>query len=242
MDYRKFIIFLFVGLFLTSGANAFVEAFSQFDTTYTLNFDNTLTVEKNLKLQNIHDQAIIPGQVEFKIVDKQAEFNNNFKLEDYKATNRYGEEIRSRVINTNEGVIIILEIVTPVLPGFESVIDLEYNLSYDPKGILFKSLEIPLNEKLTIAKLNGGKVKLNLPENRHLTFLGYKDESTIVSENSIEWNIGSKDVPETVQFEYSRLPVSFGRIRGSLVFWSVINLLLILVLALQIRRILKNKK
>ena len=58
------------------------------------------------------------------------------------AYDRFGNEIRSQVRQTQGFSVIILDVYYPLLPGFEYEFNLNYVLSYNPSGIFFKSLSI----------------------------------------------------------------------------------------------------
>lgn len=222
----KYISLLILFLLTVNVSFSSVEVFSQYDTKITISKNYTLDVEKTLKLRNVHDVGIVPGQIEFKIeslTDKKIG-----EVINYTATDRYGNNIRSYFRKSNGASYIILDIFTPVLPGFEYIINLDYQITYDSTGFFFKNLQVPLKEKTKIP-IQKGTIEINIPENYHLTYLDFYDNTTIKEDNKIIWEL-TDTTPDAISIEYSYLPINIGGIRGSLIFWLTINLILIAVL------------
>jgi len=240
MKKRLFNIFMILALFTVSlnVINANVEVFSKYNTYITVNKNYTFDVHKEIFLRNIHDVGIVPGQVEFKILGTKN--SKNGKLTSYKVTNRYGDEIKSQTRETDTGSIILLDIFTPVLPGFEYKIDLKYTIEYESSGIFFKNIQLPLMEKTKIP-IQTGIVEVTLPENYHITYIDYEDDKTILEDRKVTWEI-SKNVPELTSLEYSYIPIKVGWTKGSLVFWLTINLILIMILLVEIFNEVKKIK
>ncbi len=243
MKLRKlnFIIFLLLIVFLANSTFGAVEVFSNYDTVMKLNKNNTIDVHKIILLRNVHEVGIVPGQVEFKIGKSLYDSVSNVELLDYKVLDRYGNPIKSQISDTGQFSTILLDIFTPILPGFEYKIDLYYTLEYNPEGIFFKRLQVPLKE-ITQIPIKKGTVELIIPDSYHFTYLSYTDNDTIVQDNSVAWEI-NEDMPQTLTFEYSYLPIKVGNIQGSYIFWITINAILILILFFEIRKeIIRFKK
>ncbi len=211
-------------------AHASVEVFTKYDTTININKNYTIDVSKKILLRNIHEVGIIPGEIEFKIIS--AFEKNSGDIINLEAKDRYGNPIKSKIQKTGDQNVIILNIFTPILPGFEYQINLDYTIQYESTGIFFKTLQIPLKESSKIP-IQNSNVKVILPDSYHLTYVDYKDENTIIEGKEITW-IVNENTPEISSIEYSYLPISIGNLRGSLVFWLLVNILLIAVLLLQV--------
>ncbi len=76
-------------------------------------------------------------------------------------------------------------------------------------------------------------MKVILPKNKHITYLDYEDDLTIIEDNMITWEL-TKETPESVTMEYSYISTGVGNVRGSIVFWLSVNIILIVVLFIQI--------
>ncbi|MDA3854769.1 MAG: hypothetical protein PF569_00820 [Candidatus Woesearchaeota archaeon] len=226
---KKLWLFLLFCVMLSSSAYSEVEVFSTYNTDIILNSDDTLEVHKEIFLRNVHDVAIIPGQVDFKILT-----SNDVEVLEYTIKDRYDQEINSNIIETNEFSIIQTKIFTPLLPGFEYKLDLYYKLSLNPKGIFFKKLQIPLKENTRIP-IKSGVINLEIPESYHYTALSYKDNSTIIESNKASWEI-NEETPDILNFEYSYLPITLPGVSGSLIFWILINVILIIILIKEVRK------
>lgn len=226
---KKLWLFLVLCMIFSTSIYAEVEVFSTYNTDIRLNNDDTLDVHKSIFLRNVHDVAIIPGQVDFKILT-----GDHVEVLEYSLKDRYEQDINSNIIKTQDFSIIQTKIFTPLLPGFEYKIDLYYRLNLQPKGIFFKKLQIPLKENTRIP-IKSGTINLEIPENYHYTYLNYKDNDTIVDSNKASWEI-SEETPDILEFEYSYLPINLPGISGSLVFWILINVILIFILIKEVRK------
>jgi len=119
------------------------------------------------------------------------------------------------------------------LPGFEYEFNLYYKVAYEPGGIFFKSLQIPLRE--STIPIEKGDFTVILPENYHFTYLGTENKDAVVDGNVASWKI-KDNMPNSVTFEYSYLPVKVGNLKGSYVFWILINIILLLILIFEVRK------
>ena len=229
------IIFLFI--FFISSVFSTVEVFSKYNTILTVNTDKTIEVNKSLSLKNVYDVGIVPGQIEFKIGKGTDGSIGNINVEGVRAFDRFGTEIKSQVRTTKDYSVIILDIYYPLLPGFEYSFDLYYKLSYEPGGIFFKSLQIPLRE--STIPIQDGVFEVVLPDNYHFTYVASDSGTAELDGNSATWLI-KDDQPKSIVFEYSYLPVRIGSFKGSYVFWIVVNVLLLMFLVYEVRREIKR--
>ncbi len=213
-----------------------VEDFSKYDTKLTFMEDDSLHVSKDIFLRNIHEVGIVPGQVEFKVFHQ--DLGDEIYLENFSVTNRYGEEIPHQIFETNEYSLIVLTIFTPVLPGFEYQISMDYFLNYDSSGLLFKSMEVPFKEESEIP-IRSGQVEIELPEKYSFTYVNYRENLTMPQPHIATWSL-QEDSPNTIELEYSAVPISTGSLPSSLVFWIVVNCILFLVLAFEVRKEIKK--
>jgi hypothetical protein len=226
-----FLFFLICSGFATIHAYE-VEQFTQYDSTITVLDENKIEIKKQIAIRNVHDSGIIPGQVEFKIFNADSE--HPLHISEYSAVNRYGDDIRSRVVTTNEYSSIVLDIFQPILPGFEYEITLTYVIEYDPSGIFFKRVEIPLKESTRVPILSG-EVFIEVPEGKYFTYLSYENENSTVEGNMASFSL-SEDTPDILIFEYSFIPLKFGPLAGSLVFWALVNVILLIILGMEVKR------
>jgi hypothetical protein len=232
--------FLILFFFFSSFVYSAVEVFSNYDTVLTVDTnDNSLVVNKSLSLKNVYDVGIVPGQIEFKIAKGVDGSVADLKVVDVSAIDSFGEEIKTRVSTTDEYSVIVLDVYYPLLPGFEYEFDLNYKLSYKPGGIFFKSLEIPIRE--STIPIENGEYKVVLPKNYHFTYLGEKSSDVEVDGNVAIWDI-KDDMPNSIEFEYSWMPIRIYDLKGSYVFWVLVNFLLLLLLVFEIRKGVKKAK
>jgi len=235
----KLILSLMIFFTLFSNAYAIynVEVFSRYDTNLVVHNNQTLEVHKTIYLRNVHDVGIVPGQIEFKI--KSDLDGEDVKITQYTVKDRYGKDIKSQLSQTEDETTILLDIFTPILPGFEHIIKLDYTLEYDDKGIFFKTLEVPLKENSRIP-VWAGDVSITIPKGYYFTNLDSKYNFTL-KDNNIKLSMES-DLPNSLSFEYSRLPITIPNVQGSLVFWLIINLIIFSLLGFEIKKELERRK
>ncbi len=226
-----FILFSFTSVY--SG----VEVFSNYDTILNVNLNNTIEINKTLTLKNVYDVGIVPGQIEFKVGRGVDGSIDNIDITNVKAIDSFGNEIRSQLRVTKDFSVIILDVYYPLLPGFEYTFNLYYVMSYEPGGIFFKSLQIPLRE--STIPIQSGTFKVVLPDNYYFTYLSSEGVDNEIEGNIAKWDI-KNDLPKSVAFEYSYLPIKLGEFKGSYVFWILINVLLLLFLIYEVRKEIKR--
>jgi len=237
--YLKKVFFVFV-LILTSLSclNASVEVFSNYDTVLTVNTDNTIDINRSLTLKNVYEVGIVPGQIEFKVAKGVDGSVDNLKVMNVSAKDKFGKDIKVQVREMKDYSVIILDVYYPLLPGFEYQFDLDYKLSYNPGGIFFKSLNIPIRE--STIPIEKGAFRVVLPDNYHFTYFGEK-VNVNKETNSAIWDIKDND-PKSITFEYSYLPIKIKNFKGSYTFWIVINLILLLILFFEVKKEVKKVK
>ncbi len=228
---------LFLGAFFTSYAS--VEVFSDYSTHLKINDDDTIEINKSLTLKNVYDVGIVPGQIEFKIAKGTEGSLGNIDVQEVYAVDAFGKEIKSQIRKSKEFSVIIIDVYYPLLPGFEYEFDLYYKLSYDPGGIFFKSLQIPIRE--STIPIEQGEFTVELPSSYHFTYLESEGAEGVINNNQATWQI-EDNTPSSILFEYSYIPVNVGGIQGSYLFWIVVNIILALFLFFEIRREVKRIK
>lgn len=236
----KFFLALIVLIFMSNFVYSNVEVFSNYDTIVTINSDNFISVNKTLTLKNVYSVGIVPGQIEFKVAKGIDGSLSNIEIQNVSAVDQYGKEIKTRVRNTDKYSVIIVDVYYPLLPGFEYKFNLNYQLGYDPGGIFFKSLQIPLRE--STIPIEKGEFKVVLPDNYYFTYLEENtDTKTTVEGNNAIWEI-KDNLPNSIVFEYSYLPISIGSFKGSYIFWIVVNIILLSILFIEVKREIKKVK
>jgi len=236
----KLLLNIFLFLFLINSVYSSVEVFSSYNSVLKVNLDNTIQISKNLTIKNIYDVGIVPGQIEFKVGKGADGSISNIGVKNVIAKDRFGNEIKTQVRSTKDYTLIILDIYYPLLPGFEYKFDLVYTIDYQPGGIFFKSLQIPLRE--STIPIESGRFSVILPNNYYFTYLSSEGKNATIVKNLAYWEI-KNDVPNSVTFEYSYIPIKIGNFQGSYVFWILINLILLGFLLNGVRKeIIRLKK
>jgi len=227
------VIFIFSFNFVYSS----VEVFSNYDTRMSINTNNSIEINKSLTLKNIYDVGIVPGQIEFKVGRGTEGSVSKIKINNVIAIDSFGNKIKTQVRETKDYTVIIMDVYYPLLPGFEYSFNLYYTMDYKPGGIFFKSLQIPLRE--STIPIEKGKFEVTLPNNYYFTYLNSQGINGSIENNIATWSI-KDNLPNDIIFEYSYLPINFGGIKGSYLFWIIINMVLLLILVYEIRKEIKR--
>ncbi|MCA9486983.1 MAG: hypothetical protein KC548_04995 [Nanoarchaeota archaeon] len=237
--FLRFFLFLFLFFSLLCSSFANVEVFSKYDTVLRVNNNDTIDVNKSLTLKNVYEVGIVPGQIEFKIGKGTDGSISQLDVTEVYAVDQYHNPIKAQVRKSDDYSVIILDVYYPLLPGFEYTFDLFYTIKYEPGGIFFKSLHIPIRE--STIPIKEGLYKVVLPDNYHFTFLNEESENVTLDDNTATWAIRD-DLPKSIEFEYSFVPVKIANFKGSYVFWIIVNVLLLSFLVLEVRREIKKVK
>lgn len=236
----KSFVYLSMILFLSTSVFSAIEVFSTYNTNLKINSDETIDVSKHIELQNIHVVGIVPGRIEFKIGKVVEGSVSNMEVSNISVIDRHGQPIKYQLFETPENTVIAVDIFLPLLPGFKYVIDLDYTVSYESSGLLFKNLQFPILEDTSIDVIEG-KFDLEIPEGYSFTFLDIGGQEVDLNKSKASWSV-NKNSPSFGIVEYSYVPIKIGDLKGSYVFWILINIVLLLILAFEISRGIKKLK
>lgn len=229
-------LILTILLFSSSIYSYQVERFSSYKATNTIIDSETIQVNKKFAIQNIHTVGIIPGQVEFKIVKDD---NREINITNFIAIDHNGGRIPTYMRENQDHILLGIDIHTPILPGFEYKVDMNYTINTKFSGFLFKTLKLPLKEQ-TKTDIAAGTVEIILPDSKSYTYISYEDNLTKLEDNYLRYRIMGYS-PEGVEIEYSSIPLRILDFKGSIVFWAVIDLILFAILIFEVRRRIKQK-
>lgn len=232
--FTGFLCLFFILMSFLSFSNSVVgESFSQYHSFVNFTDEETIVISKQLALKNNFDKTILPGQIEFRIGKGTRDSVTNANLENVKVYDKDGNNISYSIRENSEYTSLILDIYYPLLPKFEYKFFLQYELEFEASGIFFKSLEVPLKE--TSIPIENGTFKVHLPKNSRFTYLGDLANYTTINKNEGIWQLGN-NLPNSVEFEYSFIPIRTSFMRGSYVFWLIVNVLMFTFLVYEIRK------
>jgi hypothetical protein len=219
-----FLFFLFF-LFALQIVCADVIVFSNYNTNAEITKEGTLHVVKELTLKNTGRAPIIPGELHFRMYEKDDKGEKASKITGFSAKGHYNDDLAITKLDYASQTELVIDIWEPILPGFIYNFKVEYDVEFQPKGILFYDLSLP-EEKTTIP-IENQVYELTVPKNKHITYT----VGGSVSNNRVVWE--NVDSP---QLEYSILPIPKLPIKAVNVFWFSIIIILCLILALKIFR------
>ena len=216
-------------LILIPLAQADVIVFDSYDTTMSYN-NGKLLVTKHLRLKNVGDTPIIPGEVHFKISQEQKNNEVAPQVDKFSVTNKLDKSLETRQVTSNGEVDLVFTVWDPLLPDFFYDLTMTYEISFHPRGILFYQVNLP-EEKTTIP-IEEATTTFVLPKQYHVTYLS--PQGTVGNEDggtSVQWS--TKD---SYNVEYSLIPFPRLGFKAVNVFWVIIILLFLINLFLRMKK------
>ncbi len=224
------LLILALALF-TQAVFADVVVFDRYETTYTMEGDS-LKVHKKLRLMNVGQNPIIPGEIHFKLSKQEGGDVVPAKITGLMVRDHYDQDIDTTSVEGASELDIIFTLWEPLLPTFFYDFQMDYDVEFDPKGLLFYEINIP-NEKTTI-KIKSQQTEFLLPKRYHVTFAPDAEIKSEEGARVIEW----KDT-DKLSFEYSFIPLPRMGVPMVNVFW--IFLISISVIYLVVRFVKARK-
>lgn len=234
MNIRVFLFILIGCIFIFNSNASNVQQISSYSTNIQILNDNTLEVSKTISLENIHIIGLIPGEVEFNVGNENLVLNRD----SIRAVDIYENIIEFEVReDEDQNQFLILNLQYPILPEFTYTFTLDYSLEFRPKGIFFKTLEIP--SIMSSIPVIEGDFTITIPPLNSITYVHPRGETISIDGSTISIDLERPEV-ETIYLEYSRVPLPNTGVRGSVLFWSFIYFILtIILIRLIIREIRK---
>ena len=233
----KFFLFLGVlsilGIFFSPIYSVSSESFSKYHSIVNFSDSKHIIITKELALKNNYDKSILPGQIEFRIGKGIGDTVVGANMEDVRVYDKDGDNMSFTIREYEEYSSLIVDVYYPLLPNFEYEFTLQYTLDFRSSGLFFKSLQVPLKE--SSIPIEDGTFEIYLPKYTYFTYLGELDEYATVKGNYGIWELGG-DLPNSIEFEYSFIPIRSSIMRGSYVFWISVNVLVFLFLMFEIRK------
>ncbi|HDP73994.1 MAG TPA: hypothetical protein ENN46_03520 [Candidatus Woesearchaeota archaeon] len=229
-------IILFAGILLvllTSLAYSQVVVFDNYESTYTYE-DGYIEVNRVMRLKNVGSNPIIPGEIHFRIYSMEGNSPKGPEITGLRIYDNKDVTIESRVAQADDSTKIIFTIWSPLLPTFFKDIYMTYKVPFKPAGVLFYELDIPPEE--TTISIREKSTSLMLPSKYHVT---YAPEALVASEGNLR-KVQQESLTGNFLVEYSRIPIPTKNIRGSVIFWGM--LIVVLSLTLLASRIRAKRK
>jgi hypothetical protein len=233
---RRKYIYAVLAVLLIQAAAGEVVVFKNYMTKSTLG-PGELHIEREIILQNVGSNPIIPGELHFKLheVDKGEKVAS--KVSNLGARNvDINKELKSHMIEGKEETDLVVSVWEPVLPKFTYRVSLSYDLEFSPKGILFYEIKVPVEE--TTIPIKDNLQSLYLPSKYHVT---YAPDATVTLEDigNQKYRVVTWQNREEMIVEYSLIPLPKIGIRAVNVFWGVVIVSLLITTFLIHRRLRK---
>lgn len=231
-----FFLILFNALFSLSMLHANEiegESFSKYYSKVEFIDSNKIKISKNLTLKNNYDKSILPGQIEFRVGSGTLDSATSINMSNIVVKDSNGRNISYTYREFEDYSSLILDIYYPLLSGFEYEFELIYELNLGRSGIFFRNLQIPLKD--SSIPIEDGTFEVILPKRNYFTYAGELNEFAEIRGNRGVWDL-QNNFPNTVEFEYSIIPIRTSWMRGSYLFWILVNVMMFAFLVYQIRK------
>lgn len=216
-------------LLLAGSAAAQVLVFDTYETVSTVQKDK-IRIERELVLTNVARNPVIPGELHFKIYERDGDEQKGLRVENLAASNERGQPLSTKVTRRDESTDLAITIWDPMLPGFSYRFRTSYDLYFEPSGVLFYELRIPQEE--TTIPIKTIKQTVLLDDGYHVTYAPQTEVSKLSGNVVVSWTGDN----EQQIIEYSSLPLPRIPFRAVNAFWGVVILALIGVFVLTLRR------
>ncbi len=216
--------FFILSLFFMPYVSGEVVVFDDYQTRISFH-DEQLTIERNIILKNVGSNPIIPGELHFKLHEIKKGKKIPIDVYDFKVTNYYNKELKSRIVKGNQETDLVVSIWEPVLPKFTYKINIQYSINFEPKGILFHEIKIPMEE--TTIPIRSSTQQLLLDKKYHITYAPEAKLSLVSIDGKEKRKIEWQDKKNMI-VEYSLLPLPKLGIRAVNIFWGIMILALLL--------------
>jgi hypothetical protein len=216
-------------LLLSHSVAADVLVFDKYETVSRVQ-GNKIHIEREMVLTNVARNPVIPGELHFKIYERDGKDRRNLQVSDFKAVNERGQELGTKIINRAEETDLSVTIWDPLLPGFSYTFRISYDLHFEPSGLLFYELRIPQEE--TTIPIKGVRQTVLLEPKYHVTYAPQTDVSKISGNVVVSWS----GVNEQQVIEYSSIPLPRIGVRAVNVFWGVIIISLVGIFGFSVMR------
>jgi hypothetical protein len=233
---RKQYLYFLIALVLSTTVLGEVVVFKNYQTKTTLE-SGQLGIEREIVLQNVGSNPIIPGELHFKLHELKADKKVASKVSNLGAKNDIGNDLKSRQVEASEETDLVVSIWEPVLPKFTYKVLLSYDLVFKPRGIMFYEIKVPVEE--TTIPIKENLQMLYLPAKYHVT---YAPQATVTLEQKggAEYRVVTWQNRDEMIVEYSLIPLPKLGIRAVNIFWAVIIVMLLISTFLIHRKLRKG--
>ncbi|USN45701.1 MAG: hypothetical protein H6502_01050 [Candidatus Woesearchaeota archaeon] len=216
------LVLLFSLLITLSQVSAEVVVFDNYQTTYSLE-DGKILVQKEIRLKNVGDNPIIPGEIHFKLskLVSGGDREESIGASEFVVKNKFDQRLDTKIVPGTDFTDLVFTIWDPLLPQFYYDVTMTYWLDFKPRGILFYGIDIPAEHTTIPRKVE--TTSFVLPKKYHVTFAPDALVSSEGSSTLLEWG-----PTERLSFEYSIIPFFRNdKIRAVNIFWLIVIVLVL---------------
>jgi len=210
-------------------AHANVVVFDRYDTKATIT-GNTITIERDVRIKNIGQTPIIPGEVHFRLYQQRGDTKSPIVVTNFEAYSARGEQLTTRVLDRSTETDMSVHLWNPLLPNFFYDFTMTYEMEFEPSGIFFYEIRLP-KEDTTIPIVNEN-TQFFLDRKYSVTYAPQGEVSALSGNTVVSWDKQS----DSRIVEYSRIPLPTIGVRAVNIFWMIIIVLLVTVFMLTLMR------
>lgn len=223
------LIVVLLALLALPSAVANVVVFDRYSTTATV-MDDGIHIQREVRIKNVGATPIIPGELHFRLYETRGGEKTPLDVEGFSAVSVRDEPLTTKVTDREGETDLSVHLWNPLLPGFHYDFTLQYDLKFEPSGVLFYEIRLPQEE--TTIPIAHEETFFRLDDKYHVTYAPGGSVSSLSGNTIVEW-----DTPDSARVvEYSRLPLPRIPVRAVNVFWIVIIAALIAAFVMSVRR------
>lgn len=208
-----------------------VIVFDNYDTTFSIT-GGKLIVEKELRLKNVGNSPIIPGEIHFKISQEGGK-DSSPDITNYVAINSEGNELDTQLFTSESEASLVFTVWDPLLPNFFYDVKMSYEFDFKPKGVLFYSVILP--EERTTIPIKQFESTVILGKSKHFTYAPNAEVESTSRGREATW-----DEQSLIDFEYSIIPIPKLGFKAVNLFWIVVMFILVIQLFLKVRKLRRS--
>ena len=210
-------------------AQANVVVFERYDTTATIQ-GNTITIDRDVRIKNVGQTPIIPGEVHFRLYEQRGEVRTPIPVSNFQAHSETSGDLTTRVVERSGETDMSVHLWNPLLPNFHYDFTMSYEMEFSPSGILFYEIQLPRED--TTIPIQNEHTEFVLDGRYSVTYAPQGAVSSATGNTVVSWD---KDTDSRV-VEYSRIPLPAIGVRAVNVFWLLIIAMLVGVFVMSLRR------
>jgi len=218
------VLLLVTSVFAAFGDPETIQTISNYNTVFDFNSDGTAHVTQTMAIKNELHTGIVPGKGTITLSKESPDYllfvpvgmsTKHVEVSNLEAQDQNGDPVTVRANFEQGQTSLEYEMFSPVEAGEETTVVINYDTDgLTERGVLFTSAAIPA-------------VSIDLPVNNiERTIRLPQGSSVTYGDDIMTGALVTTDSLDTINFEYSALPLPRLPLSGGVVFWFAIAVLI----------------